>query len=599
MGGDSPTQRVPALTLFLMGSGGDGVITAGDLLAKAAAHDGLNCHMTKSFGPQIRGGESAAWLQLGTGPVRAPADAADAVLALAWRSYPQFRVQLRLAPGAVVLQDSAEADLTPEGLVDTEGRPATILTVPIKEIAEAETGTHLARNVVAIGFLSALLGLPYETVPKALEKRLAKRGPQMVAANIKAFERGQALAGEAGYVEYQRRMASGDGKPRLLMSGNDAAVLGALHAGVEFFAGYPITPASEVLQGLVAQMPGAGGTVIQAEDEIASMSMVVGASFGGKKSMTATSGPGLSLKTEAIGLAAHAELPAVIIDVQRGGPSTGMPTKTEQSDLQLAVYGAHGDAPKVVIASEDVKTCFDATVKAFYIAEKYQTPVIILSDQQIGHREEALPADSFDEGNAFRKVNRRLMPQQSPEGGNGDGPYLRFKLGDDPITPISHPGMKGFAYRTSGIIHREDGSPTSDGVMAHRMSVKVERKLALVLDEFEGVRTVGPKDARQGILTWGSTAGAAIDAAERLTAAGTPTSVLIVELLYPLPVAAITEWTRGVDRYAVAELNFSGQFARLLRANGIPGEGALLINRAGGAAFTPGELLRRIKEAWS
>jgi len=310
--------------------------------------------------------------------------------------------------------------------------------------------------------------------------------------------------------------------------------------------------------------------------------------------MTATSGPGLSLKTEAIGLAAHAELPAVILDVQRGGPSTGMPTKTEQSDLQLAVYGAHGDGPKVVIAAEDVKTCFDATVKAFYIAEKYQTPVMLMSDQQIGHREEALPADSFEEGHAFRKVTRRKLPDET----NGQ-PYKRFDLSGDPITAISHPGMKGFAYRTSGIIHREDGSPTSDAVIAQKMSEKIERKLALILDEFEGVRTVGPADARQGLLVWGSTAGAAIDAAERLTVAGTPTSVLVVELLYPLPVAKIRAWTERLARYAVAELSFSGQFARLLRANGLPGDNALLIHRAGGTAFTPGELLRRIKESWT
>jgi 2-oxoglutarate ferredoxin oxidoreductase subunit alpha len=580
--------------MFLMGSGGDGVITAGDLLAKAAAHDGLNCHLTKSFGPQIRGGESAAWLQMGTLPVRAPADAADAVLVLAWRSYPVFQRQLRLAPGSVVVQDAAEADLTPEGLVDTDGQPANILTVPFKEVAESETGTHLARNVVAIGFLSALYGLPWETMTKTLEKRLAKKGAQTVAANIRAFDRGQELARDERFAAHARRLAAGDGNPRLLLTGNDAVAMGALYAGVEFFAGYPITPATEVLQALAAQLPGAGGTVVQAEDEIASMSMVIGASFGGKKSMTATSGPGLSLKTEAIGLAAHAELPAVILDVQRGGPSTGMPTKTEQSDLQLAVYGAHGDGPKVVIAAEDVKTCFDATVKAFYIAEKYQTPVLLMSDQQIGHREEALPADAFEEGNAFRKVTRRKLPDPASAAA-----YKRFDLSADPITAISHPGMKGFAYRTSGIIHREDGSPTSDGVLAHRMSEKIERKLALVLDEFEGVRTVGPEDARQGLLVWGSTAGAAIDAAERLTARGQPTSVLVVELVYPLPVERIRAWTQRLDRYAIAELSFSGQFARFLRSNGLLDDGVLLINRAGGAAFTPGELLRRIKESWT
>lgn len=586
-----PEARRDALTFFLMGSGGDGVITAGDLLARAAAHDGSSCHLTKSFGPQIRGGESAVWLQLASRPVRASADAADVVVILSWRSFPLFKAQFRLAEGALVFHDEQEAKDAPP-LVDIAGNPVTPIAVPLRQIAERDAGTHLARNTVVVGFLAGLADIPTETVAPALERRLGKRGPAVVEGNVKAFLSGQALATNE-FAAYRRPLRRGDGRARLLMTGNDAVALGALFSGVEFFAGYPITPASEILSNLAAQMPGNGGTIIQAEDEIASMSMVVGASFGGKKSMTATSGPGLSLKAEALGFAAHAEIPCVIANVQRGGPSTGMPTMTEQSDIQLGIYGAHGDAPRVVIAPEDVKTCFDATVKAFYLTEKYQIPVIIMSDQQIGHREEALPPDGFDEGNAFRKVVRRLAP--TPE---QKETYKRYALGDDPVTPMSVPGMQGFEYRTSGIVHREDGSPISSPAMHQKMSEKREKKMALILSEMGGYRIVGPEDARQGIISWGSTGGAAVEAAEALTEAGRPTSVLIVELLSPLPAEAIRAYVRGLERVAVAELSFSGQFARLLRGEGVPLEGAALVHRAGGAPITTSEVLRHLKEAW-
>ena len=256
--------------------------------------------------------------------------------------------------------------------------------------------------------------------------------------------------------------------------------------------------------------------------------MVIGASFGGRKSMTATSGPGLSLKTEALGLAVHAEIPCVIVDVQRGGPSTGMPTQTEQSDLQLAVYGAHGDAPRVVLAAEDVKTCFDETVRAFYISEKYQCPVIVLSDQAIGHGSQTVAADAFEREDTFRKVARRLVPTPNPE-----RPYQRYELNDRPVSPMSHPGIEGCAYQTSGLIHAEDGRPSFESETHRLMSDRVADKLRLVADEFPGQRRIGPHDARHGIVAWGSSVGVAVEAAERRTEAGQPTDVFAVETLSP------------------------------------------------------------------
>jgi 2-oxoglutarate ferredoxin oxidoreductase subunit alpha len=578
--------------LFLMGSGGDGVITAGSLLLRAAARHGLVCHMTKSFGPQIRGGESAAWLQLSPEPITSPPHAVEVMLALSWRAYPQFRSQLVLAPGALVIQDASDPTPPPE-LLDSAGEPVRIVALPLREGSQELTGGHLARNTVAVGALLGILGLPDEPVREAIAKRLGKRGAAVVESNLQALGGGRGFGVDGPLSGLERPIPRGSLEDQLVLSGNDAVALGALWAGVDFFAGYPITPASEILVNLAAELPGVGGSVVQAEDEIAAMSMVIGASFGGRKAMTATSGPGLSLKSEAIGLAILTETPCVIVDVQRGGPSTGLPTRTEQADLALAIHGAHGDAPRVVLGAEDVRSSYDAAVKAFYIAERYQTPVILVTDQLVAHRLETVPASAFGEGARFTGVTRRLEP------GAGEEAYKRFELNGHPVTPMASPGMAGRIYRTSGIVHTEDGSPSSDPEIHQLMSEKIAGKMRLLLEELGGTRLEGPAEARQGFVAWGSTVGAALDAARKATAGGGPTSVLVVEILSPLPVAAISAYVQELDRVAIPELSFSGQFARHLRGEGVPLNGALLLHRAGGRPFTGPELLTLIQEAWS
>lgn len=579
--------------VFLMGSGGDGVVTAGDLLARAAANAGLHCQMVKSFGPQIRGGESGVWLQLSPQPIRGPAELVQIAVVLSWGSFAPFARQLRLAPGALVFQDEQDAALAPPDLRDATGQPVTPISLPLQKLAD-ELEAPRARNILLVGFIAGLLQLPAALIPDVLQRKFGKRSAEVAATLIRAFHRGRELADAQARPAGLPALVAREAEPRLLLSGNDAAALGALHAEAAFFAGYPITPASEIMTTLAEQLPGRGGMMVQAEDEISAICMVLGASFGGKKALTATSGPGLSLMVEALGFATQIELPCVIINVQRGGPSTGMPTKTEQSDLQLAIYGAHGDAPRVVLAPESVKTCFDATVKAFYLAEKFQTPVIVLSDQQLGHCEETLPAAAFDEGHAFRTVVTRRTPELKP----GES-YKRFALGPDPVSPMAIPGMEGGTYRTSGIIHDEAGNPTVSSELHRRMSEKLQRKMEQILTEQPGYRLEGPPDAEALLVTWGSSAGATCDAAARRTAEGKPTAVLVVELLYPLPVQAIRKHVARHPRVAVAELTFSGQFLHWLRANGLPLEHALAIHRGGGDPLTTSEILQRMRDAWT
>ena len=300
----------------------------------ASAREGLSVIKTEAYGPQIRGGESSCTVRISATPIHALADALDVVVVFHWSDFARFRAEMTLAPDAIVFYDVA--DPAPEDM-------KSFRLVPVDFSAR-----RAAKNIFALGLLSSMFGLPAEAVRRAVRNRFAKKTEAVVTANVEAFDagftQGTELALDAKKLEYTATTA------KLLMSGNDASSLGAIEAGCSFFAGYPITPSSEILHSLSEWLPRLGGSSLQTEDELAAIGAVVGASFAGAKSMTATSGPGLSLMSEMLGLASIAEIPAVIVNVQRGGPSTGIPTKSEQSDLLHAVYGGHGDMPRVVIA---------------------------------------------------------------------------------------------------------------------------------------------------------------------------------------------------------------------------------------------------------
>jgi 2-oxoglutarate ferredoxin oxidoreductase subunit alpha len=276
--------------------------------------------------------------------------------------------------------------------------------VPFIKLAKDAAGTTLAKNIVTLGMLSALFGLPADKLEAAVTKRFATKKKEVLDANLKGFSAGADFANSVNGQLVDMKLQYTPSKPMLLMSGNELSAVAALHAGCRFFAGYPITPSSEILHFLSEWMPKVGGYLVQTEDELSAIGAVLGGSFAGVKSMTATSGPGLALMTEMLGLAAMSEIPAVIIDVQRGGPSTGLPTKSEQSDLWQALWGSHGDAPRVVLAPADVEDCFHTTVAAFNIAEEAQVPVIVLSDQFIAQRRETLSMLTLDHQVVGRQV---------------------------------------------------------------------------------------------------------------------------------------------------------------------------------------------------
>jgi 2-oxoglutarate/2-oxoacid ferredoxin oxidoreductase subunit alpha len=535
------------ITVRLAGESGEGVISGGDILTTGAARTGYWALTFRTYPAEIKGGPCMYQVRVGVDAVRSQGNAVDLLLCFNQEAFDLHHHEL--APDGHIVCDAESVKVSPE----FESRSSE---VALGALAQEAGGSRRGKNMVAVGLVCGLLGVDTHKIEQMILRRYAHKG-DVGEANIRSLLAGVEHAREklpagphrlAPPAEHERE--------RVLLSGNQAICLGALHSGLGYYAGYPITPASDILEWLASRLPRFGGVAIQTEDEIAALASVLGASFAGTKAMTATSGPGLSLMGELIGLAGMAEIPAVIVDAQRSGPSTGMPTKTEQSDLNHALYGGHGEAPRVVMAPTAVEDCFTVIVEAFNAAERYQVPVIMLSDQSLSHRMETVvrPAP------ASHGVGERLQPSN---GLNGD--YRRYEIVADGVSPMAVPGGEG-AYVSTGIEHDEAGNPHYEPELHEAMMAKRFRKLDTLAREGR-ISFAGPKKADVGILGWGSTEGAALEAAEICLDRGLKVGTCYPRVLGPLPVERIRRWASGMGRVIVPELNVTGQFARLVRAD--------------------------------
>ena len=575
------------LVMGMAGSGGDGIVSAGESLIAAAAATGYHAMLTKSFGPQIRGGESSCRLRMSTRPVFNPGGTLDVAVALNWDDFLRFGAELPVGERTIVIHDSASG-VAPDRLPLEGVTPAEVLAVPISEIARRTTGTDRAKNIVVLGLFAGWFGVSSDAIRNGIRKRFGKKGEQLLAASERAFEAALSYATEHPLRTDQRleRPAGATGT-KLLTDGNDMCAAAAIFAGCEFFGGYPITPSTEIMQFLGREIWKYGGVMLQAEDEIAGIGAALGASFAGRKAMTATSGPGMSLKTEILGLATIAELPLVVVNVQRGGPSTGMPTKSEQADLFQAVFSAHGDVCRPVLAPSNVADTFAMTVEAFNIAEELQTPVVLLSDQEIAQRKEAI--DAIDTG-AVRVASRR-QPTAAELGS-----YVRFRLTDSGVSPISHPGLAGGAYQGAGIEHGESGAPTASGIVHTRMSEKRFRKLEPLAARRDLFSLHGDPAAPLVLVSWGSNAGVCREALELARAEGLAAKLLVPHLLYPVAEDVYREFFASARAGLVVEQSHQGQLYRILRMFVDVPTGVVSLARSGAHPFRPEEVVARLRE---
>jgi len=561
-----------SVSIALAGSGGSGVMTAGSLLLAAAAAAGFYGLMVRTSGPQIRGGEAAALIRVSPDAIETLDDAFDALVAIDWSNVHRFADEIPLAPSGVMVGDPAEGE--PPDVYRARG--ARYCPVTMKALAKGIAGAW--PNMIALGLAGALIGLPRTALHAAAQKSLRKS--QTLQANLAAIDAGFAAASDIGTAGRLGVPPARTGA-RWLVSGNEAAGAGAIRGGVRFVAAYPITPATEMLEWLSPALARVGGALLQAEDELASVNMIIGASYGGVPSLTATAGPGLALMTEGIGLAVAAEVPIVVVDVMRGGPSTGIPAKSEQSDLSFAVAGLHGDAPRLVLAPTSIADCLPTTQWAVELAEALQSPAIVLSDQFMGQSRAVVdrPPDSAVAG-------RRLVADaNAPD-------YKRYRDTDSGVSPMAVPGTPGTVYTADGLSHTEAGIPSS-GARDHLLQLdKRARKLARHdygrrWADLEG-------DGNAAVITFGSTTAAVREALARAAAQGVRARLVALRLLAPLRREALAEALAGVERVLVVEQNHSGQLLRHLRAEfDLPARHSSF-RRPGPLPLRPGELANAI-----
>jgi 2-oxoglutarate ferredoxin oxidoreductase subunit alpha len=551
------------------GEAGDGVNTLGDTLIKACVRIGLNVFTFRSYPTEVRGGSVMYQARICSGP------------ALSQGDRPEF-----LAVFSKKELENNQGDLAPDGVILVDAEAAqfakaakSVLPTPISELSRRFGADR--RNMAVLGVCARYLGVNKDVLQGLLQERYAKRD-EALKMNVGAFEAGWDFCGEKGWRHVNQIAPALSAPARLLLSGNEAISLGAIVAGCRFFAGYPITPASEILEYLSETLPRFGGRVLQVEDEMAALAAVIGASFTGTKAMTATSGPGFSLMGELIGYASMAEVPCVIVDSQRVGPSTGIPTATEQSDLLLAVHASHGESPRIVLAPSSVEDCFYMTIEAFNLAEECQMPVILLADLALSHRLEAVPALEMDRV----PVRNRLIPDETAL-----GEYRRFRVTETGVSPMAIPGQNGM-YAAMGIEHDERGFPSYTPETRLKMTEKRFRKLAQV-DANRFVRTFGDTEASTGIIGWGSTEGVIMEAVDRLAKEGLPVHGMQLKMLWPLPVDPIMKFLEWKKNVFVAELNRTGQCARLIRSE--LGISTKAIDKYIGLPFTAGEIADHLR----
>jgi 2-oxoglutarate ferredoxin oxidoreductase subunit alpha len=565
-----------SVSIALCGSGGAGVMTAADMLLNAAAQAGLYALFGRTMGPQIRGGEAAALLRLSPDPITSVDDTYQIVLAIDWQNVQRFSAELPMNKDSVIICDPSAGEV-PEAIAKWGAR---VVELPMKDLAKGIEGGR--PNMIALGAVAHLIGLSIDVVIEVIAKSLKKKRADAYESSVAAVKKGAEAA--AALPATQRLGAvKQDGVKRWAITGNYAAAVGAVRGGVRFCAAYPITPSTETLEWLSSALPKVGGVFVQAEDELASINACIGASYGGAASITATSGPGLSLMIEGLGLATASETPVVVVDVMRGGPSTGIPTKSEQSDLNIAVYGLHGDAPHLVVAPQDIGDCLFTTQWGVYLAETLQSPCIVLSDQTLG-QSRAIIAEPADV--AF--VGKRLLAETPAEG----VVFKRYANTASGVSPMPVPGTPGCQYTADGLEHAETGTPSSQESDHSKQLDKRLRKLTSHEYGDHWAAIEGEGDI--AVITWGGCTGAVREAITRAAADGVKAKMISIRLLYPTRPEHLAAALKGVTKVLVVEQSHLGQFNRYLRGEyDLPAKPEL-INRAGPLPIRPGEVHARL-----
>jgi len=546
------------LSIRFCGIAGDGIVTSGRILALASASSGLEVMVNDIYSAEIRGlGKSTTTVRFSNSKVYSMGDGIDLLVGLAAKESITEVKDIK-TEGGVLYDTSQPVDIPEESSLAAHIPPEIHgYGIPLKKLANRASGTNRGRNLVAMGALCFLYSLPPGIFIKQIKSLFDRKGKKVSESNIYAFNLGYKYCQENYPLNYCFEISE-TLPPKQLISGNEALGKGALDCGLNFFAGYPITPATKIMEISAKELPPLGGWCIQAEDEISAISSVIGAFFAGKRAMTATSGPGLALMSEMINLAVMAEIPAVIVDVQRGGPSTGLPTKVEQGDLNIALFGGAGDSPRVVMAPTNSEECYTGIQLAFDLAEKYQTPVIFLSDLFLGQR--------LETASIKVNINRKKCVRKKPSSEQLKN-YARYQITEDGISPLIVPGEAGAFYTITGLEHTTKGTPNYEEEVHRIMTEKRFRKFKTMEKDIPVADIIGDKDAQIGIAGWGSTIGAILEGMAITRKQGIKTKLIKSLMIHPQHEESFQEFFASCKKIIVPEMNYQGQYAALLKSS--------------------------------
>ena len=587
-GSSSQASRISEAVIRIAGNSQDGIQSIGGFLARLAGRSEQEVMTMMTIPSTISGGPSIFQVRLGSGEVLSAGDQADVLLAFYNHSYEGHIGNLR--EGGIVVYDSDHVDPNDEWLVKYRHIGIAISSLTVEAIGG--TTRDKGKNIFALGLIGRMFNLNLEKLEGLINERFAAKGESVVKPAMDAFQAGYRYHSDDISNLFEFSISDVDRTNQVVMSGNEAIGYGLIAAGVRFGAAYPITPWSDIMEMLRRELPKYGGAFIQCEDEIAAVSMAIGAGYAGRVSVTGSSGPGISLKTEAIGWAVMAEVPLVVVDIQRGGPSTGLPTNVEQSDLNIACFGGHGDSPRVVLAASDVEDCFYTAMEAVDIARRYSVPVMLLSDQAIATRIEA-----FEEPK-LKEICQDLSPDLTPVPTHK--PYdLESETGASHHRPPGTRIEDGRYPVATGLEHDEWGHPTSSPDLHDAMTKKRRNKIDFLSKELPVPEVYGADSGEVLLVGWGSTTGPLYEAVDKSLENGEFLSAIKIRHINPLPNGLKDIFSKFKKIYVV-EMNDGGvhgygQLAGLLRARfadpRIQG-----INKTDALRWKVWEIIDRVKE---
>ncbi len=561
------------LNILIGGAAGQGVHSISLPLGKALVRHGSQVFTNQDYQSRIRGGHLFNVIRMSDHPILSPREGVDILVALNQETVTLH--QQEVSPDGIIIYDASQVKEALPGVKSLALSPDTVLP-------ETQAG-DIAVNAGACGAILGLLQVPVDGLVALLEQTFAAKGEEVVGWNRRAARHGFELGKAQGHPFSLADIAK-PAEPRLLISGHEAIALGALTAGLNFISGYPMTPWTSLFNAISLRALEWGVVVEQAEDEIAAMNMAVGASFAGARAMTGTSGGGFCLMTETVGLAAMTETPLVCVIAMRPGPSTGLPTRTSQGDLEFALFAGQDDSPRAVLAPGTPAQGYAIAAKAFDLAERYQVPVFILTDQYFADSQVTHTAKEFPPVKVASTVVQ----------GPGDAPYERYAITEDGISPRRLPGFGQELVVADSDEHTPDGHLTEDLAVRIMMHDKRLRKLKGMVKELDGITTAGPAGAPLTLLCWGSSLGPVQEAVARLNQENTPARMVHLSELWPFPKNAVAKALQGSKKLVGVEGNATGQLNRLLRQEtGLAADH--LAVRYDGRPFTPEYILQELK----